>query len=517
MAVAFRSATAPVFGGTVNPSTVTVTKPAGTVSGDVLLAQIQTGASEYVAGTSAPTGWSLVRTDTGGTQIYSKVAGGAEPASYVFSNATGNVNLVGGMVTYSGAVGVHAHAGFYSTSSTILVAPSATVRIPASHLVLFGTAYSGASATPPSGATERYDTVPAGTTFGMEVSDLYFVGTGSTTVPNGAWSASTTAATQLVALDPANVAPNAPTLTTMAAGGTINRAVSNRASHLFSDNDAGDSQSAFNMWYRLVGGSAWTSIPYQLTTNQFYDFPAASLAAGSYERQVETFDADGVASPRSASGFFTAADAPAGPTITDPASGVTITTATRTFTFSHPGFDSSEFRVLGDLAGSADTGNVIVAIMTGTAAGRTFTATNLPNSVTIHPQVRVITAGLASAWADSSNPVSFTPPATPTLTVGVNTAAGALTVTAAHPTPGAGQPAVTSVVVHRRVVGDTGDGIRVAAGILPLATFTDYTVASGVDYAYRVRAYGANGTSSYSLWSAVGTPLLSYSYGGAYS
>jgi hypothetical protein len=75
----------------------------------------------------------------------------------------------------------------------------------------------------------------------------------------------------------------------------------------------------------------------------------------------------------------------------------------------------------------------------------------------------------------------------------------AITVQATHPTPTT-EPTVTSMDVHRRVTADGGDGIRIAAGIAPTGTHVDYTVASEVDYEYRVRAYGDNGTSVYSTW-----------------
>jgi hypothetical protein len=54
--------------------------------------------------------------------------------------------------------------------------------------------------------------------------------------------------------------------------------------------------------------------------------------------------------------------------------------------------------------------------------------------------------------------------------------------------------------LHRRQVGDTGDGIRVAAGLAATATHTDWAIASGQSYEWRARANGDNGVSAWAPW-----------------
>ena len=77
---------------------VTLAKPAGVVSGDVLVAGIYR--STNADAVTAPAGWSLVDSiahEGGELAIYSKVAGGAEPTSYVWtwpSNNRGGAGLI---------------------------------------------------------------------------------------------------------------------------------------------------------------------------------------------------------------------------------------------------------------------------------------------------------------------------------------------------------------------------------------------------------------------------------------
>lgn len=60
-------------------------------------------------------------------------------------------------------------------------------------------------------------------------------------------------------------------------------------------------------------------------------------------------------------------------------------------------------------------------------------------------------------------------------------------------------PATLQNDVYRRVAGTT-DELRVAAGIANGGTYDDYTAVSGINYEYKVRALGANGTFTDSTW-----------------
>ena len=105
--------------------------------------------------------------------------------------------------------------------------------------------------------------------------------------------------------------------------------------------------------------------------------------------------------------------------------------------------------------------------------------------------------------------MSFTPPATPVLTVTANTA-GYISVAIADPTPTGSEPTVVTHDVFVRVaaggrqVGERpvgGDGIRISTGtVVTNGTYLDYAAATGTDFEYRTLAV-AGGATAYSAWS----------------
>lgn len=114
--------------------------------------------------------------------------------------------------------------------------------------------------------------------------------------------------------------------------------------------------------------------------------------------------------------------------------------------------------------------------------------------------------GLLSDEDTEDATVSFTGPDTPTLVVSVHQVLGddlfpkdaALEVAITNPATGT---AVTHNDIYRREVGDTDNGIRVAAELATNTEWIDWAVASGVDYEYLVRAVAtSNGTSTDSAW-----------------
>lgn len=426
----------------------------------------------------------------------------------------------------------------------------------------------------------------------------------SGTMDSSAWPATTTAKIRARTVDSAgltstwtespaftiqhNVAPNAPTGLSPAGGVTINKDATQRFSWTFSDPDAGDSQSAYDLRYRPSGTTTWTVVS-ATTTNTYRDFPAGTFAAGDWEWQVRTADSQGVYGLYSASEFFTAASPPAEPSVTEPVNGATIASDTGQVAWSTPSQAAFQVRKVGDNAGGPDATTVYydsgeVVSSTARNHGLTYPVNNRDE----HVQVRIKSNGLWSSWASVKISVSYTPPAASTVTATAESPTGAIGVTVQ---PGAWPVTVSSVTytgtgdggitgptttdgvtsshdwqavcvataanggtfdvkvdgalvgqatvgtqfthegcsftindgatdyalgdafswstyavktashdLHRRTVGATGDGIRVAAGIAATATHTDWAVASGVAYEYRSRAYGDNGVSSYSDW-----------------
>src|SRR5574338_1038351 len=67
-------------------TSLTVSKPTGTTTNDVLVAAVTVRGAPTI---TAPSGWTLIRSDASGTALsqalYRKVAGGSEPSSYAWT------------------------------------------------------------------------------------------------------------------------------------------------------------------------------------------------------------------------------------------------------------------------------------------------------------------------------------------------------------------------------------------------------------------------------------------------
>jgi hypothetical protein len=153
-----------------NGNTVTLNKPSGVASGDVLIVAMNNiGASRSLVSTSS--GWTLIKEQLVATApavglwVFKKVAGGSEPSSY---NFTFNYDFNGsaGIVAYSGGSDVSIVGNVTTTSGSTspysVVAPSITTPDNDSLLVWIGTLNvptptAAASFTPPSGYTERFE------------------------------------------------------------------------------------------------------------------------------------------------------------------------------------------------------------------------------------------------------------------------------------------------------------------------------------------------------------------------
>lgn len=296
-----------------------------------------------------------------------------------------------------------------------------------------------------------------------------------------------------------NVAPNAPS-SLSPDGGTIDKDITQRFSWTFSDPDAGDSQSAYDLRYRVQGTSTWTEVSGGAT--EYHDFAGGTFTADDWEWQVRTNDAAGEVGPWSASATFTGATTPAAPSISDPINGGTISTEDYTVEWSASSQDAYEVRrVADDGAGSPDTGTVYSTTGTVVSTGRSRTVTFGTNNRDEHVQVRVRSDGLWSSWASVQVTVSYTVPATPTLTATSDSPVpGAVRVQPSHPAPAGDEPTVTSVDLWRRETSDAGSEDRIVAGAAPSSPLDVYSSRSGVSYEFRLRAYGENGTSSWSAW-----------------
>jgi MSHA biogenesis protein MshQ len=140
-----------------------ISKPAGTVANDLMIASI--AMRPHTAVVVPPPGWAFVRRvdNSGGNSnslaIYRKLDSGAEPASYSWS-ITGFFHVVGGIQSFSGvdvANPVDAEDGQSTPSGTSHATPSVIRTINGTMMVTSHTFSSARTWSPPSGMTESID------------------------------------------------------------------------------------------------------------------------------------------------------------------------------------------------------------------------------------------------------------------------------------------------------------------------------------------------------------------------
>jgi hypothetical protein len=184
--MAFRAASAVVL---LNGSgNLTLDKPAGTASGDLMLALIVPNTDNL--NETPPSGWTKIEERTGagyvpGPTIYWKQAGGSEPSTYDWA-CTGVFKGV--ILSYDNADGttpINAHSSASGGGATTsFVAPSVTTTVDGCTLVCFFVEldFTGAGPyTPPSGMTERVDVVEDGTSRAdFEIADVLLGTAGAT-------------------------------------------------------------------------------------------------------------------------------------------------------------------------------------------------------------------------------------------------------------------------------------------------------------------------------------------------
>lgn len=212
-----------------------------------------------------------------------------------------------------------------------------------------------------------------------------------------------------------NKAPLAPTNLAPSGGVSLDRAVSQQFSWKHNDPES-LAQSAYTLRYKITTDTVWTTLAKTTTTSQFRDIAGGTFAAGNYEWQVQTFDSGGLASPWSASEFFTAGDVPPGPTITTPAANSTVSTDVGVVAWSYPTQESYQVQQVADNAGAIDTATVYYDSLQVNST----TARNHPVSYPVQPRyewvrVRIMEGGLWSAWVNHRILVSYATPPVATL------------------------------------------------------------------------------------------------------
>lgn len=149
-------------GSAAGRKTITINKPAGTVTGDVMLASI--AVNDDKPPLTPPAGWKLLRVDGIAMSlrqaIYVKTAGGSEPAAYTWTLPDWR-RIAGGISTYRGVDLAHrvgGHAGRVDTTADSTVeSPSVPTGVPDAMVVHFAAARLDGALTPPASMAERWE------------------------------------------------------------------------------------------------------------------------------------------------------------------------------------------------------------------------------------------------------------------------------------------------------------------------------------------------------------------------
>ncbi len=174
-------------------SSVTVSRPAGTSAGDVLVAAV-TARVDAATAVSAPSGWTLVRRDdcSGSAQtvlaqsVYYRVAGGSEPASYTFSSPV-PTGVASSVLAYTGvdtASPIEGSSGRMTRNSVFVKTTPVTASGDARLLVASFAHSAAADPTGPAAMTKRSGAiVAADPSASLAVADQALSGSGSSGEP----------------------------------------------------------------------------------------------------------------------------------------------------------------------------------------------------------------------------------------------------------------------------------------------------------------------------------------------
>lgn len=141
-------------------TTITVSKPTGTVDGDVLIAMISVRASSSSTIT-APSGWTLVGSagtaSSTRTAVYYRVAGTSEPTSYQWTSDLAITDAVGLILRYTPSAPTTPPGSVDATGMGSLVSPAVAPSVTATGnndrlIALFS---SGTPGSVPTGMTQR--------------------------------------------------------------------------------------------------------------------------------------------------------------------------------------------------------------------------------------------------------------------------------------------------------------------------------------------------------------------------
>lgn len=277
-----------------------------------------------------------------------------------------------------------------------------------------------------------------------------------------------------------NQAPTAPT-NLNPNGITIDRAEGQRFSWKYNDPNSNDSQSKFDLQWRLQGAMTWNDVT-QVTINEFWDFVANTFPRGTIEWRVRTYDQAGLSSPYSNIATFLAGDKPAMPTIVLPGSTVAV---------ANPAVQWSSDGQTGFLLTVKNSSGTTVFSKERTSTNKAETITySLENQQNYTIELKIKNAdGLYSDPAVLNISVSYTPPAIPDIETVKGNSFVQINIT--DPIPTGTQPTVLYHEIYKEI---DKEFVLIATNIKN--EYKDYNVANREVTRYFVRTIGDNDTFS---------------------
>jgi hypothetical protein len=493
-------------------TTVTGNVPAGTVEGDLLVATLDTSGNNAMG---APTGWTTVKTVyTSATYnrtitMQVRLAPASPPASYSWSLAGGNYVTLAtyrGLGLPSSANRANYGGGTISTGGSLVV--------PAGGAIIRGwkwTEGSSSSTVSFTSSTVRRNTFGSGQNYGVADRINLAAGTYAAETMSANLTGAYGTVVVSIVMPTSNAAPFAPTWTAPADNSYQNRDASLLLDWDFTDGDAGDSQSAYALSKSVDGAtleywnastSAWVAAEVKNpTATTSATLPTSWAVDGeSVLFAAKTWDAADAAGPYG-SGLTINAVTATVPVLDAPA---TITGSSAVIDWTVAAQAAYQVRVLTSADAELFSTGKVTGAVTEVTLGYVFSDGQTGLKVELTTWNAFDVPGLDTNTGIS---VSYTPPATPTLTVTAN-AAGYMSVAIADPTPAGSQPTVVThdifvrVAAGGRQVGERpvgGDGIRISTGTATNGTYLDYAAATGTDFEYRTLARAGTATT-YSEW-----------------
>lgn len=205
--IAYRAASS--TGGSTASSSITLNRPSGTQTGDVLIAQVGQNTGDNPAMVGGPGGWTPIASVTNGavkTTSYWHVAAAGDPGSWAFTLSSGKP-VAGGIVAYAGVDAtspVDSFATATNVSGTGHVAPAVTTSVANEEVVSLFSVAANTSWTPPSGSTERVDVANTDVSpVTVEVADTNIAAAGAVAARSATSAVGGVSATQTIVLRPA--------------------------------------------------------------------------------------------------------------------------------------------------------------------------------------------------------------------------------------------------------------------------------------------------------------------------